>query len=262
MSINFYGFRINLLAPEASMSTDFNCACDDENPNQTLLELRTDLLVRLGYAAQAASPPPGMALLLDSFLKRSQAYLYRKYNALRTERFFEWTMNSTDGIRFYDLVDNEDECTKRMDAYKVSWVGISDVAGANDTWLPLIEGIPPEFYTSVNRPGIPTRYEIRQCIEVFPAPDRDYKLRIKAHFGLEAFAADDDQATIDSDLLFLWALGQAKAHYGQPDAADVKAEAGDYLKQLIKGSHGTARYVPGSTPVPSATPPRFLDQEG
>jgi hypothetical protein len=79
---------------------------------------------------------------------------------------------------------------------------------------------------------------------------------------LEPFAEDDDQATIDSELLFMWALGTAKAHYGQPDAADIKAEAGDYLKQLVKGSHGTARYVPGSTPVPSATPPRFLDQEG
>ncbi len=245
-----------LMAGEPELQ--FNCECEDENPNETLAQLRRRLLVRLGYSAQADTPPPGMADLLDDFLVSAQRYLYRKYTALRTERFFSWTMDSDNAVRFYDLNANEDVCTKRMDAYRVSWVGISDITGPNDTWLPLIEGIPPEFYTSANRPGVPTHYEIRQCIEVFPAPDRPYKLRIKAHFGLEAFADDDDQATIDSELLFLWALGVAKAHYGQPDAADVKQEAADYLKQLVHGSHGTARYVPGTEQLAATPTPIFL----
>lgn len=242
---------------------EFNC--DGGLPEDvTLADLRRDMLIGLGYAAQADNPPPGMADLIDSWLNRSQKYLYRKYPALHTERFFTWTMDPTSDPpdRFYDFADNEEEFEGRIDPLRVTWAGISDVAGANDTWLPLIQGIPPTFYTSANRPGIPTHYELRECIEVFPAPDREYKLRLKGHFGLLPFTEATDLCTLDSHLVFTWALGMGKAHYGQADAADVKQEAADYLKQLVKGAHGTARYVPGATPIPSATPPRFLDQEG
>lgn len=234
----------------------FNCDCTDENPNQTLAELRRRMLVRLGYSAQADNPPPGMVDLLDDFLINAQRLLYRRYNALRTERFFSWTM--VPGARFYDLDTNRDNCTKRMDAYKVSWVGIEDL---NGVWYDLFEGIPPEFYTSSNFEGIPSRYEIRQCIEVFPAPAQAYTLRIKAHFGLEAFADDEDQTTIDSELVFLWALANAKAHYGQPDANNIAAQANTYRGDLIAGSHLTARYVPGTSPAQPWVPPHLITFE-
>jgi hypothetical protein len=243
---------------------EFNCDCDTGIPEDvTLADLRRRLLVRLGYSAQADNPPPGMADLLDDFLSSSQRYLYRKYPALYTERFFTWTMDpdSDPPQRFYDFDDNEEECEVRIDPLRITWAGISDVSGVNDTWLPLIRGIPPEFYTSADRPGIPSRYEVRQCIEVYPAPDRAYKLRLKGHFGLLPFAEDADLCTLDDHLVFTWSLAAAKAHYGQPDAGEVKGEAGDYLKQLVKGAHGTARYVPGTYPVPSATRPLFLDQD-
>lgn len=242
---------------------EFNCDCDASESDITLADLRGRLLVGLGYAAQVNNPPPGMALLLDGWLFSSQRYLYRKYNALHTERFFTWTMDSTADPpqRFFDFDDNEEECDLHIDPYRVTWAGISDVSSTNDTWLPMIRGIPPSFYTSANRPGIPSRYEIRQCIEVYPPPDRDYKLRLKGHFGLLPFTEDGDLVTLDDHLVEQWALGRAKAHYGHPDADDVKAEVGDYLKQLVKGSHGTARYVPGTRPMLSETRPLFLDQE-
>jgi hypothetical protein len=157
----------------------------------------------------------------------------------------------TVGERYYGVLDNEDECQKRLDALKLSWVGVTDL---NGTWVPLTAGIPPEFYTSVEYEGLPARYEIRQCIEVFPAPDAEYVLRVKGHFGLGRLVDDLDQCTIDSELLFLWALANAKNHYGQPDAADVAAQAQTYLKELVAASHGTRRYIPGAQPV--ATPPR------
>jgi hypothetical protein len=231
----------------------FNCDCDDDSGNETLAQLRRRMLVRLGYAAQADTPPPGMADLLDDFLVSAQRYLYRKYRALRTERFFSWTM--TPGTRMYDLPDNDETCTKELDPYRITWVGIEDLNGA---WYRLVEGIPPEFYTSVNFLGLPARYEIRQCIEVLPAPAEAYTLRIKGHFGLTSFTADDDQTTIDSELVFLWALANAKAHYGKNDAANIASEAKDYLANLVSGTHGTAKYVPGVRPVPPAVQPLFL----
>lgn len=233
----------------------YNCSCDDESDNETLSALRRRLLIRLGYAAQAENPPPGMASLLNEFLIGAQRFLYNRpaYRALRVERFFSWTM--APGVRMYDLPDNDETCSKVLNPYKLSWVGVEDL---NGVWYQLTSGIPPEFYTSVVFQGIPSRYEIRQCIEVFPAPAAAYKLRIKGQFGLTAFAADDDKTTIDSELVFLWALANAKAHYGQGDAEAVAAQANTYLGGLIAGTHGTKRYVPGTTPADPWTPPRFL----
>lgn len=238
---------------QLAQAEEFNCECEEETNNETLAQLRRRMLVRLGYAAQADNPPPGMADLLNDFLVQSQRFLYRKYNALRTERFFSWTM--VQGQRFYDLPDNDETCTKELDPYKLTWVGVEDLNGA---WYHLSEGIPPEWYTSINFQGLPVRYEIRQCIEVFPAPSAVYTLRIKGHFGLTSFTEDDDKTTIDSELVFLWALANAKAHYGQPDAANYAAQAKEYLGNLVYGAHQTARYIPGTQPAQPWTPPVFL----
>jgi hypothetical protein len=233
---------------------DFNCECDDGfYDSETLADLRTSLLVRLGYAAQAENPPPGMALLLDDFLRRGQRFLYRRYDALQTERFFRWTM--TPGERFYGLRSNIDSCGKKLTADRITWAGVEDL---NGVWLPLTCGIPPEFYTAANYAGIPSHYEVRQCIEVFPEPSAAYTLRIKGRFGLLPFVDDDDIATIDSELVFLWALANAKNHYGQPDARDIAQEAQTYLRMLIADSHGTRRYIPGTIDIPALPQPVFL----
>lgn len=233
----------------------YNCECDEDTGYETLAQLRARMMVRLGYAGQVANPPPGMAALLNDFLTSSQRLLYMKYTELHTERFFTWTMEP--GVRFYDLPDNDETCTKELNALKLTWVGVEDMNGA---WFALADGIPPEFYT-MNPPntGMPERFEIRQCIEVFPPPDEAYKLRIKGHYKLQAFTADADQTTIDSELVFLWALATAKAHYGHPDANNIAAMANDYLGRLVGGKHGTKRYVPRSSPVPPAVRPIMRD---
>lgn len=233
----------------------FNCECEAEDGTvrQTLAQLQRRLLIRLGYAAQADNPPPGMAALLQDFLFSSQMLLYERYTPLRTRRFFTWTM--TPGSRFYGITQNEDDCLVRLNARKLSWVGVED---PNFVWLPLAKGIPPEFYTSVTKPGLPFRYDVRQCIEVFPAPDKAYRLRIKGDFGLERFEEPEDRTTIDSELVLLWALATAKAHYGHADADAVAGQANTYLGMLLAGQHGTARHVPGADIVPAWPRPIFL----
>ncbi len=233
--------------------TNFNCSCDEGMYNaETLYELRLSLLERLGYAASAANPPPGMVALLNNFLRRSQNFLYRRYRALHTERFFNWDM--VEGERFYDLRDNSDECTRKWDPLKLSGVWLEDPNGA---WMPLSQGIHPGCYTSVAQNGMPSMYDIRQCIEVFPAPDQAYTLHVKGDFGLDRFTEDTDHATIDSELLFLWALANAKNHYGQADAQDVAAQGQTYLRELVAASHGTRRYVPGMAPPIAVAQPRM-----
>lgn len=234
--------------------TVYNAACDAGfYYSETLLNLRTDLLIRLGYSAQAANPPSGMAALLDNFLQRGQAFLYRRYKPLQTERFYSWTM--VPGERFYGILANEDSCGKKVQFDRISSVWVVDLNGA---WLPLRRGIDPAMFTSVDQEGIPARYEIRQNIEVFPAPSAAYTLMVKGHFGLLPFTEDTDVCTIDSELLFLWALANAKNHYGQADAGDIADEANTMLRDIIAASHGDARYVPGEQPLPTASQPIFL----
>ncbi len=242
---------------------DFNCDCVDSTDNETLQQLRTRMMRRLGYSAQATNPPPGMTELLDDFLRSAQRTLYAKNSALRTERFYRWTM--VPGISYYGIRDNDSDtdfsdidCGKHLNTqpYRISWVGLEDL---NFMWRPMRCGINPAFYTTAMQQGIPQLYEIRSCIEVFPVPNAAYHLWIKGMMGIEPFVANTDKTTIDSELVFLTALGRAKAHYKQQDAQEVAGEAIAYLGDLIAGNHLTRRYVPNTYRIPPAVEPVMVD---
>lgn len=236
---------------------NYNCQCEDPNPSRTLAELRRALLMRVGKAAQTANPGPGMNDMLTDFLQSSQRMLYRQYHVLRTERFFTWNMEV--GQRFYDVDANNDLCPKKLDPRQITWVGLSD---GDDNWRPLICGIPPECYTRPNIVGWPERYEIRQCIEVWPAPsDANLRLRIKGHFGLEPFEADGDRCTVDDEAVLLHALARVKAHMRQPDAKNYEQDAMNYIRFLTAGAHQTRRYVPGDREYIAPAPPLWIPKE-
>jgi len=233
-------------------ATSYNCACDDDYPRTTLAHMRNRIATRLGFATQVSMGilPPGMAPLLDDFIRNAQEMLYRRYSVFRMERFYTWNMEP--GVRFYDFDANADACPKRMDPRMVTWVGISQ---GDLSWRPLVCGIDPVMYGSPG-PGIPSHYEIRQCIEVWPPPvDSTWKLRIKGNFGLLPLEADSDETTIDPEAIFLQALANAKAHYSQPDAGNYAAQATAYVRSLVAGSHHTRRYIPGSAMPPPAVRP-------
>lgn len=244
-------------SPNPFDPVSYNCACMDQVvPTDTLANLRTRLMIRLGFASQAANPLPGMKALVNDFLSSGQAYLYKRYSQLHTRRLFRWKVSP--GQRFYSIKDNDDDilCNFHMDPTKsIEWAGIQDT---RNVWYPLIEGIPPQLYTMIDKPWRPARYEIRQCIELYPSPDQTYWLWFKAHFGLLSFTNDADLSTIDAELVFLHALANAKAHYGQPDANNIESQANAYRAQLIAGTHGTMKYIPGTIAVPPAVRPTLI----
>lgn len=243
--------------------TVFNCECDDDGsiPRQTLAQLRRRMLIRLGYGVQADNPPPGVAITMDDYLQSAQEVLWRQFPSLRTERFFTWTC--VQGEPYYDLPENDEvideTCLKTLDPTSVTWVGVQDQFLQ---WSELGKGIPPEFYTSVERTGMPQRYEIRQCLEVFPAPSSDqYKIRVKGRFGLERFTQNTDKTTIHSEVVFLWALANAKNEKNFGSGDNDARQARSIIGSLTAGAHQTARYVPGSRPLQPAAQPIFLPLE-
>jgi hypothetical protein len=327
--------------------TSFNCECADTNDALTLAEYRRNLLIRCGFAAIADNPPPGTAELMDTFLRDAQNFLYLKYPALRTHRFFRWSLQQ--GERYYGMRLNDENWATEEATITVASPGVvtfasgaapadgkqvfftttgalptglsqytryyvvngagataqlaltadgtpidtsgtqsgvhtanvqpgaactfnfepyANIDGAwledlNGTWLPLVAGIPPTFYTTVVQPSIPVRYEIRQCIEVFPAPNVDgYFMYIKGHFGLAAFTDDTDKPTIDGQLVYLWALANALDYYGKPAARGIAEQAREHLGSLVAGTHGSRRYVPGERPLNPAVLPIWTPYPG
>jgi hypothetical protein len=227
------------------------------NPDtDTLANLRNRMLIELGFASQVANPTPGIKAFCNGKLLSMQNFLYRRYMALATRRFFRWKMVA--GQRFYSLMDNDEDVLSQMhlDPNKtIEWVGVQDT---RNVWYDLIEGIPPQLYTMEQTPWRPARYEIKGCLEVFPAPDQTYFLWIRGHFGLMSFVQDTDYTTINSEVVFLHALAAAKAHYGQADAQSIGTMADQYRKELIAGTHKTSKYIPGTRQLPPATRPTLL----
>ena len=204
--------------------------------------------------------PPGYRGVLRSLLQNSQEFLHLKVASFRQSRYYRWPLEQ--GVRFYDFSGNDDECPKKMLPELVEWVGISmgEHEGDGDRWRPLIAGIPPTLYSGGLREQEPQRYEFRQCIELWPAPDasKGY-LRIKGKFGLTRFEEDSDTTTIDPELVFMLALANGKRQYGARDADAYSAMVQSRIGDIIAGSHHTRRYIPGEDPRPVPAPPRMRD---
>ena len=244
----------------------YNCECEDDDPaapRSTLAQLRRRMMIRLGFAASADNPPPGKLLEIDDHLQSAQRFLYQKVASFRQKRIFRWPL--VEGVRFYDLGGNDDECDKPMLAETVEWVGISrggdPVTGRGEEWQPLICGISPDLYSGGIQNSWPTHYEIRQCIEVWPAPGPDAGyLRIKANFGIGRFTEPTDKTTIDSEIVFNFALARARADAGKLGAKDYDNLVQSMIGDINAGSHHTRRYVPGS--YIESVPPQPIMKDG
>lgn len=192
-----------------------------------------------------ARHPPGLSATIDRFLIDAQVQLYRRYDALRTERFYSWPLTANQHmyvIANYDEQNAPQSCPKGIDPSKVTWVGC-EISG---DWYPLREGIPPELYTQSSS-GRPQRYEIDQAIRLWPKPSTTSgNLVVKGHFGLEAFSADNHTTTINDQLVYLLAVANAKGLYRQPDAQGYVQQMEVLLANIVAGTHLTSRYIPGA----------------
>lgn len=223
-------------------TADFNCTCSGADGIQyrTLLEMRRSMIIKLGRGNQLANPGPGVAALIDEHLRDAQTLLYNRAQWLLMERWFSWPLLA--GVRLYGLAQNSEPCDKRINPNKITWAGIVRTG----LWIPMRYGIRPQFNSYPTVVGYPLWYEIRQCIEVWPAPDiTEGALVIKGNFGLQPLVEDTDRASIDDTLICLLALGTLKAHFRQPDAQTYVQMGEVMLSNLVAGTHATERYIPG-----------------
>lgn len=202
--------------------------------------------------------PANVSRVATDLLQSSQRFLFEKVASFRQSRFFRWPLQQ--GVRFYDFAGNDDLCGLRFVPELVEGVYVTDSDCPTERWRPLAAGINPLLYDGGVRESWPQRYEFRQCIEIFPAPDeRAGFLRVKGKFDIQRFEEDDDRTTIDADLVLLNALAIAKQQFGQQDFQQYQAMVQSRIGDIIAGSHHTRRYMPNGDEWHDAVPPRPRD---
>lgn len=192
--------------------------------NRTLGELRADLSARLGYGASGANIGP-LVPVLNSYLASAQATLYWDYDwrSLRTH-----VIDSLGAGAFYLDVP------ATIHEERLEWISVR----YSNVWTPPLKvGISAEMYTSQTIAQCPTHWDFNRAsgspqIEFWPEPDAAYSVRLFGIAPLSAFTADAHRSTIDSELVFLYALAHAKAHYKQEDTALVMEQLNKQLAQV------------------------------
>lgn len=129
-----------------------------------------------------------------------------------------------------------------LDIREITYAGLLD----GTIFERMTAGIDPLLF-NIDSQQRPTHYEIREYIEVFPEPDQAYTMYLKGPTALKPFTADAHITSTDPHPVFLQALAQSKAHYGQNDASVYFQQLENLLGKLNADSFGNKRYIPNPT---------------
>lgn len=190
-------------------------------PNRTLGDMRAELLARTGFGATGASA--GVAIPnFNSFLQNAQRVLYVLHDWTRLRRYTETTL----GVNAYQL-----DYPAAGDPDRI--IGISLLNGT--VWSKFLgRGIRPEAYTTRDTQMMPTRWDAFAQIEFNHRANAIYSIRIFYVRACDRFTEDGDRSTVRDDMVFLFALADAKAHYRQPDAPIYQKQV-DAITLKLKG---------------------------
>ena len=203
---------------------------------RTLLELRTELAIRLGFVSVGQASVMHQPLLI-SFLQEAAEQIHSQYGddlLFLVNKVFP----TQQGERFYEFPED-------ADPYKIDATVVED----GGRFSPVIRGIPVNIRTAGDedpaRQGLPSRWDIAAGpdaatdpgrIELWQVPDAEYKIHM-SYYPIYAFAeggwnADDMPCPIyPSRLCLLLATGNAKAHYGMQDAATAYQQFEELLNR-------------------------------
>lgn len=188
---------------------------------KTLVELRQDLAVTLGFGAMRGMIDLQVPIL-NQFLQQAQNQLWRDvdWRYLYRQHIEDLGL----GQRVLDLPD---------DAPLGNICGVYAFNGYG--WNELKAGIPrsgrepagryPLCYELTGR-----HYDVLQ-VEFFPVPDdKPVTIRIEYYAAPARFTDDMDRCSVPDDLLLTLAVVMAKGHYRQPD---VQLYSDRFSKMLI-----------------------------
>lgn len=191
---------------------------------KTLGELRSDMRAMLGAAAAGAAAGPN-STLVDTHLRNAQTLLYWTHDWAHLRKYGLKTLGLHEVLLDYPADGNG------ANPDRVRYVSVL----RGGVWSPpLKKGITPSMYTYQTNYSWPQRWEPYEQMEIWPAADQEYSLRIFFIENLAPFTQDGHRASLDDTAISLVATATLKAHYRQPDAALAK-QASDSLITSLKG---------------------------
>lgn len=189
---------------------------------KTLGEIRSDIQIRLGFA-MAGQAGIVNSSLIDSMIRSAQEQLYVQFDWAELKAVYERPTGSAQ--QYYDYpVDCNIE---RITGLYVIWGG---------RHIPLTEGILASD-RDVPSGDVPIKYERRDQLEVWPIPSSySYTLRFEYIKTLSPLVVNSDRTSLPSEIIYLHALSNAKAHYRQPDAQTYASQL-DAMIEKLKAKH-------------------------
>lgn len=203
---------------------------------QTLGEIRSQIQTRLGFG-MAGNAQIVNSVLIDDFIRGAQEALYLEFDWIELKSVYERQTGVNQ--QYYDYPP---DCNvERIKSISIYW---------NGQYITLKEGIELSD-RGIAVPTIPCKYERRVQLEIWPIPQStDYKLRFEYIKTLEPLVESSDRTSLPSEIVKLYALANAKAHYRQPDAWQYATQLNTLLSR-IKSKHRSRSVWSRSERLPS-----------
>lgn len=205
-------------------------------PLPTLGQLRDELAMRLGFAAQLGHLG-AHDHLLRAFLEDAQKQLWWQFDWPQTYRTVEREMG-VDQERY----DYPDLCSPS------GLLSVAVAVGEGHGWRALREAMGWQVVVMAGSDahctsGWPLYFARREQLYVWPVPrETGGRLRVSFKPIPTRFTVDSDRCALDDRAVFLQALVAAKLHFRQPDASYVRQQLDKLLMKLRAASHGDLRY--------------------
>lgn len=213
---------------------------------RTLKQLRDELSVRLGFAAQHSQIN---AALLNSFLRSANAQIWAQSSWLHGRKDSESTLTTPWQFLAYPSGVEPGFIT-------------SISAKVSNQWVPLTNGISDAQRTAITAASYPTNYAENSNdagtakIEVWPVCTANVDIRIQYDAQPSAFTKDTDRASVPDELVFLFALTNAKLHYRQSDGEAYSSQLNSLLDAYRARNFGRRVFSPSKKEFdPYSVPP-------
>lgn len=252
-TVRFYGIpggseqmpRYNMVVlievdvPDSEYTNPYNCDCDCGYPTKTLAELRSEVATLMGYSSQLAALPPGFSELVRRHLNMMQKMIVADISEIRNDRYFSWDVAI--GQTKFCTTENLETCRRLLVATKVREMFFIQ---AGNIITKLRKGIPFLLHSGGEPSSIPSLYEIRSCIEIWPPPSVTGTLYAKGTLAAVDMVEDGDACSVDEAALVLRTVAFMKANKGHQDANIYMSQYQDYIGSLMSDSHNDMRYIP------------------
>lgn len=229
------------VAPAADCPLPENCGCDCGYPAETAADLISQIAIAMGYSSQLERLPASFVTQALFHLNLAQNLVVTDISEIANDRYFSWDVEP--GQFMFCPTEVREECKNILVAARISEVYIV----RNCTEITRLEkGIPFKLKDGGNPRSLPTRYEVRSCIEIWPKPDEPLRLVAKGTLAATKITAPESTIMVNPTALVLRAIAWMKASKQHADANNYMGQYQNLLGDMAADTHQDVRYIPGT----------------